>query len=354
MKSKTAIGLIIFVLLLIAVKFLFLSPTDKKSNKAGNQNAAFTTVSAYVVQTLEQENNIYSSGTALANEEVILRPEVSGKLIGLYFQDGSIVEKGTLLAKINDADLKAQLKKLDLQYQLASEKNKRLKSLLEINGISTEEVDESSNQLFTLQADKDFINAQLAKTEIRAPFTGNIGLRQVSEGSLVSSSTIIATMQQRNILKIDFSVPEKYTTNIAVGDLVQFNVDNNPDTLMAKVIATESRIDEQTRNLMVRALYNNKENKIVPGSFARVRLITKKKANVIMIPTQAVIPELKGKKVFVVKQGKAQPVKVVTGVRTDSKIEIVSGLNQGDTVIVTGILSLKPEAPVKIVNYNNK
>jgi membrane fusion protein (multidrug efflux system) len=334
---------------LVVIKLLFLQPENAGAPKGGPSKDQVTNVTGYVVYAEALENKIYSSGTVMANEEVLLRPEVAGKLVSILFTEGSNVTKGTLLAKINDADLQAQFKKLELQLKLAKERETRLKSLLAIKGISQEEYDVSANQLQTIAADMDYTKAQIAKTEIRAPFNGKIGLKQVSEGSFVSNTTIIASIQQTDVLKIDFTIPEKYAFITTVGDLVNFTVENQKTIFTAKVFAIEPRIDQQTRNITIRAIYNNVNTNIYPGSFAKVELIASKKQAVYMIPTEAVIPELKGKKVYICKLGKATPVKVETGTRTDAKIEIISGLNIGDTVITSGIMSIKPEASVKII-----
>ena len=157
-------------------------------------------------------------------------------------------------------------------------------------------------------------------------------------------------MQQTDVLKIDFTIPEKYASIVSIGDSVNFSVEGIKSSFSAIVAAIEPKINVQTRNINIRAIYNNKGTNIFPGAFAKVELRAGKKRSSFMIPTEAVIPELKGKKVFVCKNGKAIPIKVETGIRNDSRIEIVSGLNPGDTVITTGIMSLKPEMSVKIIS----
>lgn len=349
MKPKSIIIIVAIILALILIKVFFLKPENTDAPKTAAPKNATASVTGYVVHQQALENKIFSSGTVMANEEVTLRPEVSGKLVAIYFKEGSAVKKGALLAKINDADLQAQLRKLQLQSRLSKEREARLKGLLDIQGVSQEEYDATTNLLQTMGADMDFTRAQIAKTEIRAPFNGKIGLKRVSEGGFVSSTDIIATIQQTDVLKIDFTVPERYSSIVAVGDDINFTVENQSGAYRAKVFAIEPRIDEQTRNIMIRAVYNNAQTTIFPGTFAKIELIANKKASSLMVPTEAVIPELKGKKVFVSKGGKAVPVKVETGTRTDALIEILSGLNDGDTVITTGIMSLKPDAPVKII-----
>lgn len=348
MKRSTIILIIVIIAALVLIKLLFLKPEHTDAPKGGGAKGPVS-VSGYVVHPQLLENKLFSSGTVMANEEVSLRPEVSGKLVAIYFKEGSTVHKGQLLAKINDADLQAQLRKLQLQSRLSKDREARLKSLLEIQGVSQEEYDASANAFQSTGADMDYVRAQIAKTEIRAPFSGKIGLKNVSQGSFVSSTDVIATIQQTDVLKIDFTVPERYTSVIAVGDQINFSVENQAGEYQAKVFAIEPRIDQETRNVMIRAVYRNDKSSIFPGAFAKIELIANKQEASIMIPTEAVIPELKGKKVFVARGGKAVSSPVKTGTRTDALIEITEGLKEGDTVITTGIMSLKPDAPVRII-----
>lgn len=348
MKKRTLIIIIIIVAALVLVK-IFLLPSENSGPPQGAQQKSQTAMATgFVVSSQLLENSISSSGTVLANEEVELRPETAGKLISIGFKEGSIVQKGALLVKIYDTDLQAQLKKLNLQYKLAQEREGRLKGLLGINGVSQEEYDISSNDLQTISADMDYTKAQISKTEIYAPFKGKIGLKNVSEGNFVNNSNVIATIQQTDLLKVDFTIPEKYAALVVPGDTIKFTVEGIREKLVARVSAIEPKIDAETRNIMIRAIYDNAKGNVYPGAFAKVELITKQQA-ALMIPTEAVIPELKGKKVFIVKNGKAKPVKVETGVRTDTQIEITNGLTAGDTVVITGIMGIKPDMNVKIM-----
>jgi membrane fusion protein (multidrug efflux system) len=348
MKKRTLLIIIFIIAALVLIKIFFLQPENTEPQKGGDTKAQAATATGYIVTSTMLENNIFSSGTILAAEEVELRPEMSGKLVSILFKEGTNVNKGELLAKINDADLQAQLKKLNLQYKLAKEKEDRVKGLLDIKGVSQEEYDVAANELQTIEADMDFTRAQIAKTEIRAPFSGKIGLKSVSEGSFVSNANVIASIQQTDLLKIDFSIPEKYASLVKVGDPVKFSVAGINEKLSAKVAAIEPRIDAQTRNFRVRASYTNSGTSVYPGAFTKVELIASKKQS-FMIPTEAIIPDMKGSKVFIVKNGKAASVRIETGFRSDARIEVLSGLTVGDTVITTGIMSMKPDMKVKIV-----
>lgn len=350
MSKRSILFITLVVIALLVIKVVFLKPENAEGPKpgAGAPNMPVN-VTGYVVQAQSIQNELFSSGSILANEEVALRPEVSGKLIAIHFQEGGMVKKGALLAKINDADLQAQLRKLQVQASLFRDREARLKGLLDIRGVSQDEYEAGANQLKTIAADIDFTKAQIAKTELRAPFSGRIGLKQISVGNFVSTGDVIATLQQTDELKLDFTVPEKYAGMIKVGDEVHFSVENRAGDFRAKVFAVEAAIDRATRNVVVRALYPNASAELIPGSFAKVKLVMNDIEAALMVPTEAVIPELKGKKVFVVHGGKAVPVSVSTGLRNDAQIQITEGLKAGDTVITTGIMSLKPETPVKLV-----
>ena len=346
-KVRLILLVALLVIVLVFVKIQFLSEDTVPS---GNQQGKFSTstVNAYVVKPEKLGNEISVTGTVLANEEADLVSEISGKITTMHLQEGSPVSKGDLLVKINDAELQAQLKKLKSEQSLVRENESRQKKLLDINGVSREEYETSVNSFNAVQADIELVNAQIAKTETRAPFSGVVGLKYASEGSYISMGTKIASIQQLDPVKIDFSVPEKYASLIQKGESVRFSVESISDTFNAKIIAIEPKVDISTRTVQVRAICPNKQKKIIPGSFAKIKIILKESQNSIMIPTEALIPVLKGYKVFVSRKGKAEEVIVRAGVRTEKNIEVTNGLAAGDTVITTGIMQLKAGAPVKI------
>lgn len=352
MKLKTIVLIVLLVASLLALKyFLFPSKNTSAGGSAMQQSKAVASViTAYVVKTEKLENSVYASGTVLANEEVELKPELAGKIVQLNINEGTSVSKGQLLVKINDAEFQAQLKKLQLESALAETQLKREQELLKINGISQQDADISQNKVSSIKADMEYLQSQIAKTEIRAPFNGVIGLKNVSEGAYITTATIIATIQQINPVKLDFSVSERYSDLVKKGRKVVFTIDGINKSLVGEVFAVEPKIDMATRTLKVRAICPNNQGAIYPGAYARVQLALGTIDNAMMIPTEAVIPDLKGKKVIRVKGGKADFVKVETGLRTDATIQITSGLELGDTVVITGIMQLKPGAPVKITD----
>lgn len=353
-KLRTPLLIVIVIAVLVFIKIKFLTSDNVQGGMQQQGKQQITIVNVYVVKPQKLDNKIFVTGTVLANEEVLLLPEVPGKIIAINLKEGSKVSKGDLLVKINDADLQAQLKKQQLQEKLASDNEAREKKLLDVNGISQMEYDGILTQLNSVKADIQLTQAQISKTEIHAPFDGTIGLKYVSEGSYVSAASAsspaakIATLQQIDPVKIDFSVPEKYSSVVHKGDSIYFSVQGLDEKFKGELYAIEPKIDLNTRTVQLRAICRNKEGKIFPGSFAKIELILKESPNSILIPTEALIPELKGQKVFLCKNGKAQSQKVETGIRTDTQIQITSGLQAGDTVITTGIMQLKQDATVKI------
>lgn len=326
---------------------------DKKPAPADAKKIATPKVDAFIVQTRSFAESIEVPGTIIANESTEIQPEVSGRIISLNVAEGKYVTKGSLIAKLYDADLQAQLKKLQVQLQIANTNEERSAQLLKIQGISKADYDASLLNVNNIKADIDIIRTNIARTEIRAPFNGKLGLRNISPGAYISPGTIIAVINKVDQLKLDFTVPEKYTSQIKVNQLVQFKFEGSNKTYEARVMASESSVTETTRSLKVRAAIQSKDDVILPGAFAKVQLNFAPDPNAILIPTQAVVPQARGKKVILYKGGTASFVDVSTGVRDSSYIQITEGLKAGDTVVVTGLLSTRPDAKIginKIIN----
>jgi len=306
------------------------------------------TVSGVVVISQPLDNVVNISGTVLASESVDLATEASGIVQTIAFKEGVHVRKNDLLLKLNDEDLQAQLKKTELQIQLATDQAERQKKLFETNNTSKEQYDVAINTLATLKADRENLVASIRKREIRAPFDGIVGLRYVSEGSYVAPGTRIASVHKINPLKVDFAIPEKYAGKVRVGDLVKLSSDETNLEFTGKVYAIEPEIEPTTRTVQLRALCENKGEAIFPGGYVHVELRLKQPGGALMVPTQAIIPVLKGQTVLVRKNGVVVSVPVKTGVRTPSVIQITAGLSEGDTVLTTGILQLRPGMPVNV------
>ena len=339
-------------LFILFLSSLIISSCGSKSQDVVPRSSASTnvlTVSGVVIQPQALDNIVRSSGTVLASESVDLVAEAAGRIEKIAFKEGANVTKNALLVKINDDDLQAQLKKTQLQIQLASEQEKRQKQLFDINGISKEQYDISVNQVNTLKADRENLIASIRKREIRAPFEGRIGLRYVSEGSYVSSTTRIASIQKISSLKVDFSIPEKYSDDVTVGDLVEFSSDEAKLEFTGKLYAIEPKIDAATRTVQLRALCDNKNEKIFPGAYVQIELRLKKIPNALMVPSQAIIPVLKGQSILVKRNGVVVSLSVQSGIRTASFVQITNGISAGDTVLTTGLMQARPGMPVNVI-----
>ena len=290
-------------------------------------------------------------GSLVPGEEVQLSFESSGKITDIFFEEGSFVKKGTLLAKINDAQLQAQLKRLEAQVPLAEDRVYRQNALLQRDAVSKEALEIVKTELATLNADIEKVKAQIEMTELRAPFDGVIGLRQVSVGAYAAPTTVVAKLASLKPIKLDFSVAERYASDIKKGANLEFTVAGKIEPFSAKVYATEPTLDAETRSLVVRAIYDNNDGVLLPGQYADIRLKQKEIKDAIAIPSEAIVPEMGKNKVFVYKSGKSEPVDVIIGVRTEKEVQIIDGLHSGDTILTSGTLQLRKGSDVKIVSF---
>jgi membrane fusion protein (multidrug efflux system) len=291
---------------------------------------------------------VISTGTLKPDEEVDLAFETSGKIVGINFTEGTRVKKGDLLAKINDRPLQAQLEKLQAQLKMSEAKEFRQRSLLDKDAISQESYDQVQTDVQSIKADINLIKARISETELRAPFDGIIGLRNLSEGSYATSATRISHLVKMSPLKIEFSIPEKYASEIKIGYPLTFKIEGIEQVFNASVYAVDPKADVDIHNIVLRAMYPNKNEELKSGRYAEITLQMSNKENAIAIPTEALIPEMEGQKVFIYKNGKAQTVKVTTGLRTESKIQVTAGLKFGDTLITSGIMQLRQGLAIKL------
>ena len=352
MKRLLSIAALVIVVMLIAypkVKGFFNATTSAETV----QNSAPLLVEAYLVKEDTLENKIFTTGSLIPNEEVELATESPGLIKSLYLKEGVTVSKDELLVKINDSDLQAQLTRAEYRLTLAEERERRQEQLLEKGGISQEDYDATLNEVNVLRAEVRLIQAQIDKTEIRAPFSGIVGLKYVSDGSYISPTSRIATLQDIDPIKIDFSVPERYASQLKVGTKVRFTLQGVEDTLNAVVYAKEPSIDTQTRTLQVRARADNKEGSLLPGAFANLELTLNTINDALLVPSVSLVPELQGQKVYVLRNGLVEPHSVLTGLRTERKIQITEGIQVGDTVLTTGLLQVRPGMKVQVKSMVN-
>ena len=305
-------------------------------------------VDAFLVEQSSVSENVEVPGTLFPFEETQIRAETGGRIIKLNIEEGATVSRGTLLVKIFDQDLQAQLQKLQVQLKINEKTEERNRELLSINAISQQDYDLSTLNVENLRADIEAVKIAISKTEILAPYSGRLGLRNVSLGSYISPSDIVATIRQVDKLKLEFSIPEKYAKEIGKGYTVRFRVDGGKQEHQAVVLATENSVDQNTRTLKVRGVVKEIDRELVPGLFAKVNLQLGKNSNALKVPSQAIIPNVRNKQVIVLRKDSVRFTVVETGIRDSAFVQILDGLQPGDTVITTGLMAIRPTTKVKI------
>ena len=347
------VGIITVGLIGLGVRTFIPRPNEELKSAPGkvkNKRSKVLDVKVVVLEKQQLDDAIAVSGSLIPDEEVNLTFETSGKITNIYFKEGAHVSEGTLLAKINDAPLQAQLHKLEAQLKLKQDRLYRQKALLEKEAVSKETFQEAEANLSTLKAEIEGVKAHIAQTELRAPFSGVIGLREVSTGAFANTSTTIATLTKTNPLKIEFSVPERYAGVLKIGAKLSFTTEGDLTPRVASVYATDSHVDAKTRTYAVRAIYSNPNGELVPGRYVNVNLTTREYGNTLAVPSEAIVSEMGIDKVFVYRNGLAQPTEITKGLRTESQVQILKGLNEGDTIIISGTMQLRTGMKVKITN----
>ncbi len=353
-RPPALIGIIAVLAVLALVKVTLFrgdSPRGGGNTAAGGGSAAALSVDAVVLTPERLADRVSAVGTVLSSEAVDIRSDIAGRVASILFDEGTRVAKGQVLVKIDDAELRAQLARAEARLAIARDEADRQKQLFEQTLTSEREYKNTVNELNAFRAELDLIRAQLAKTDLRAPFGGVVGLRLVSEGSYVSPATLMTTLKDLSTVKVDFSVPERHAGRVAPGDKIDFRTQGSPRVFSATVYALEPGIDEATRTRRIRARAPNSDGALIPGAFADVSVpLAEREA--LVIPAYAVIPELKGHRVFVLSSGVAESRSIEIGTRTDERVEVVSGLAAGDTVITSALLQLKPGMPVRLTSLD--
>lgn len=286
-------------------------------------------------------------GTVIPSEEIMLFSEVNGRVNKILFKEGQKVSQGQTLILVDTQILQSQRKQLSVDLSLAEKDEKRKKELLAGKAISAEEYEKSASALASIQAQIGLIDTQISKATLKAPFSGTIGLRQISVGAVITTSTPIARLIQTNPVKIEFSIAEMYASLIKTGQEITFGKEKDSTAYSAKVYAFEPSIDAGTRMLKVRALMENTKN-VIPGTFVEVRLDLGDEPDAFMVPAESIIPILKGQKVYLIRDGKVAEVIVQTGIRTADKVQIQGDIKAGDKLLISGLLAVRAGMPVEI------
>jgi len=341
---------ILFVSLLLSSIFIACNSTSP--NISDKVNTQVLRVEAYQVQPEQMERNLNLTGSLLAEETVELKAEIAGKIVAISFVEGSTVKKGQLLFKIDDRELQAQKAKTFIELKLAASEFKRSQELLKIEAISQEEYDAIANRKASLQADLALLQARIDRCSIEAPFDAYAGLRYKSPGAFVQVGEVLGNLVQNQKLRLEFDVPDKFASFIKKGQLLEFTVSGGDEVYQAEVYAHSGAMNTANRNLKVRAHVDNKKGELLPGAFTEINLNLGESEGALLIPAECLTPELKGEKVWLIRNGMLQPEIVRTGIRKPTRVQIVEGLNAGDTVITTGLLQAKPGIEVSIIKVS--
>ena len=307
-------------------------------------------VKAEPVKIATVQSDVSAVGSLIAADSVVIRPEIAGRVIGLRFQEGQLVQKGTPLVNLDPSEYRAQLAATTADAKTETQRYERAKELLEKNFISKEALDVAKGNMDRAVAKQQQDEALLSKTTISAPFTGVLGLRQISPGAYVKAGDDIVRLENLSFVKLDFRVPEMYLSQIKPGQEVTILVDAYPaDSFKGKIYALEPAVDEKTRTVVVRAQIPNLQAKLRPGMFARVNVLLSTRPNAILIPEQAIWPQGRDTFVYRVVDGKAALTKVELGIRRPGEVEVLKGLAANDVVVTDGQIKLKDGAPVMVL-----
>lgn len=347
-KRILYIVIVLVIIGLIAYPKLPMNTGDEPETGQAAPQSQMLTVNAVVVNAESLENKVNVTGSLIADESVILNSELAGKIEKISFYEGQRVNKGATIVTLNDDEILAEIEKLQYTKKLNEDNEYRQKVLLEKEAISREEYETALTTLNTVKSELKVLQARLEKHYIKAPFSGITGFRDIAEGSYLNPGARITELYKINPIKLEFNIPSKYISLVNKGDQLSFDVDGYDEQFAGEIYAIEPLIDPQTRSISIRAKAKNDESKLYPGQFARVSLILETIPNALMIPTESVIPELSGKKAFLYKNGKVSAAQITTGIRTEDRIQVTSGISKGDTVITTGILQIGPEMPVNV------
>jgi len=326
---------------------LLVSCNSSKEEKTDAKKGSKMAVEVYTIETSDVPIRIDVPGTIIPSEEVDLYSEISGRVQKINFEEGRKVRKGELLIQMDVDILQAQKKKLDVDLSLAKKDEARKKTLFDANGLSQEEYEKASANLASTQAAIDLINVQISKAQIRAPFSGTVGLRHISEGAYITPSTLITSIIQDDVVKVEFSIAEIYASAVKMGQDIVFRTQKDSTDYHGKVFAFQPFINADTRMLTIRATLKN-DGRFIAGSFVSVNYDLGTEDNAMMIPTESIIPVLKGQKIWVIRSGSVHEIPVELGIRTADKVQVMGDIKPGDTVLVSGLLAVKEGMPVTI------
>jgi len=345
-KSIIFVGILVLAFAGFVVYKALSSSTAKQSSGGGGMSRGVLPVNMLVVKPESFTETLVVMGSVEANESVVLKSEVSGLVTGIFFKEGERVKEGALLLKVYDDDLQAQLSKAQANLKLVEGMESRQRQLLDRKLISLQEYEVAHADLQAAQADVALLMSHISKTEIRAPFDGCIGFRNVSPSELVTPGVDIASLVNGDPAKIQFTVPERYSRLLGSDTTIRYRIEGENLDRTATVYAMAPYIDKATRQIELKALSPNSDEALIPGAFAKIEVLLETRHDVILIPAEAILSESAGEKIYLYRDGQVVPVMVESGVRTNDRVEITRGIEPGDTLITTGLMQITPRTTV--------
>lgn len=313
----------------------------------GGSGGQAMSVRTEIVEPQRFERSLRLNGTLLAREGIEVRSEISGVVQQVAFDEGQSVREGTPLLQLDDRELQAELRSVKAELELAERNEARLADLLSRGATPQRDYDEAFSRLNVLRARVELLETRIAKSVIRAPFAGVVGLRRVSPGDFISSQNVITILNDIDELKVDFSVPERHQSELEVGLAIRVSAGGIPEPRTGTIQAIEPQVDTATRTITARAVVSNDDRRLLPGNFAIIELVFSVNEGAVLVPSTAIIPGLREARLFVVKDDKAEERVVRIGTRLERHVEILEGVDMGEEVVVRGAEALRPGQSVR-------
>lgn len=344
--SPLLLAAVVFVGLVV---YLYLPKEQNLKSKGENT----TPVTVHSIKSEPFSIEIEALGTAKASEFIALTAQTTDIVQSINFEDGDVVKKGQLLLQLNDNEEKARLSELDINLQEAKRQLNRITNLAKESAASEQLLDEQQAKVKAIKAQMDVIKSQLAELELRSPFDGVLGIRQVSVGALLKPGDLVTTLDDIAVVKVDFSISESHLSTVAIGQLVRATSVAYPgEVFTGKIASIATRLDPITRSIQIRADVDNQKLKLRPGMLLQIEL-QKSVLQTLVLPEHSLVPVDDKQFVFVVKDGAVKRQEVIVGRRKPGFVQIVSGLTEGDTVVVEGTLRIRDGSKVRILNTDN-
>ena len=338
----------------IVVSLLFLSCSSGNSDGQGQQGPRSINAEGFRVETQPFNVQIRSTGELHSYEEVELRSPVAGNVLSIHFEEGQFVQQGALLVRIDSRTWEAQKNGLEAQLVSAENELLRRRQLFDVEGASQEDVDQAEARVSSLKAQIDELAVRIDLAQIRAPFSGRLGLRDFSPGAFLSQGDRVTRVVQTHKLKINFDIPARYAALAKENMKVKVISSSHGDTTYARIYALEPVINPNTRSLHLRGIMENGSGRFVPGDFAQVVMDVEQNENAILIPAESIISELNSQVVYLARNGKAEQREVEIGTRTRGRVHILNGIAEGDTVLITGLMDVRDGSSINLMRLNQE